>query len=337
MWRSEIVTIKEVAQQAGVSISTVSHVVNGTRFVSDDLKARVLSSMKDLDYQPNRIARSLRRKQTNSLGLIISDITNPFFAEIAWSIENISFLEKYSLFLCNTNSKYEKEVFYINQLSEWQVDGIILISPKIDTSYLKILEERNIPVVLVDNESPEGNYDVVKIDNYLGGKMAADHLIALGHKRIACISGPFMHNITYERVEGYKDSLREHGLIVDEKMILTGNFDVASGLQCANNFFEMDERPTAIFACNDQMAVGVIQSAAAHNLKVPDDISLVGFDDINLSRYTVPPLTTISQPLHEIGEQALNCMIEKIKDPNKSPKTITLNLRLAERQSTKRI
>ncbi len=293
--------------------------------------------MKDLNYQPNRLARSLRKKQTNFIGLIISDITNPFFAEIAWSIEYLSFLEKYSLILCSTNGEQEKEIFYINQLSEWRVDGIIMISPKISPSYLKILSERNIPVVLVDNESPYCNIDVIKVDNYRGGKIATEHLISLGHKRIACITGPYIENPSYDRVKGYKDALIEHEICMDEELILAGNFDMASGVQCADVLFEKKEKPTAIFACNDLMAVGVIQSAATHNLRVPEDLSVIGFDDITLAKHLVPPLTTIKQPLREIGEQALNCMMEIIEDPNKVCRTITLKVRLEKRESTQRI
>jgi LacI family transcriptional regulator len=315
----------------------VSHVINDTRFVSDELKTRVLSSMENLNYQPNLIARSLRKKKTNSIGLIISDIVNPFFSEIAWSIEYLSFVEKYSLFLCSTNGNEEKEIFYINQLSERQVDGIILISPQISTSYLKILEERNIPVVLVDNESPGCDVDVIRVDNYRGGKIATEHLVSLGHKKIACITGPFTENPSYDRVRGYKDVLNEHGIEVDEDLIIAGNFDVISGVQSADLLLEKEERPTAIFACNDLMAIGVVQSAAAHKIRVPQDLSVVGFDDITLARYIVPPLTTVKQPMREIGEQALKCIMEIIKNPNKTCRTITLNVRLEERQSTQMI
>lgn len=334
---SNIVTIKEVAKQAGVSVSTVSHVINETRFVSDELKTRVLASMDDLGYQPNRIARSLRKKQTNSIGLIISDITNPFFSEIAWSIEYLSYIEKYSLILCCTNGNQEKELFYIRQLSENQVDGIILISPKISASYLSLLEEREIPVVLVDNESPDANIDVIMVDNYHGGKLATEHLISLGHEKIACIAGPFTGNPTYDRVQGYKDTLIAHGITVRDDFILSGNFDVVSGVQCADTLLEKEEKPTAIFACNDMMAMGVIQSAVKHNLRVPDQLSVVGFDDISMAQYIVPPLTTIKQPLHEIGEAAVNSMMEVIKNPNKANKTIVLDVSLIERQSAKKI
>ena len=311
--------------------------INGTRFVSDELKSSVLSSMEDLSYQPNLIARSLRRKKTNSIGLIISDIVNPFFSEIAWSIEYLSFIEKYSLFLCSTNGNEEKEIFYINQLSEWQVDGIILISPKNCNAYLKILEDRNIPVVLVDNESPGCDVDMIGVDNYRGGLMATEHLISLGHEKIACTTGPFTDNPSYDRVRGYRDALNKHGIEVDEDLLIAGNFDVISGVQAANILLEKGQRPTAIFACNDLMAIGVIQSAAAHNLIVPKDLSVVGFDDITLAKYIVPPLTTVKQPLREIGEQALNSMIEIIKNPNKACRTITLSVRLEERQSTQTI
>ena len=311
--------------------------INETRFVSDELKANVLSAMEDLSYQPNLIARSLRKKKTNSIGLIVSDIVNPFFSEIAWSIEYFSFIEKYSLILCSTNGNEEKEIFYINQLSEWQVDGIILISPQISTSYLKILEDRNIPVVLVDNESPGCDVDVIRVDNYLGGKIATEHLVSLGHKKIACITGPFTGNPSYDRVRGYRDGLKKHGIEVDEDLIIAGNFDVISGVQSADLLLEKGGRPTAIFACNDLLAIGVVHSAAAHKIRVPQDLSVVGFDDITLARYIVPPLTTVKQPMREIGEQALECMTEKIKNPNKACRTITLNVRLEERQSTQMI
>lgn len=310
--------------------------INDTRYVSDELKKRVLSSMENLHYQPNRLARSLRKKKTNSIGLIISDITNPFFSEIAWSIEYLSFLKKYSLTLCSTNGNQEKEIFYINQLSEWQVDGIILISPKVSESYLRILNDRNIPVVLVDNEASSEVMDVIKIDNYNGGVLATEHLISLGHNRIACITGPFTENPSYDRVRGYKDTLNKHGIDVDKNLIQAGNFDVISGVRGADRLFENNTKPTAIFACNDLMAIGVIQSAATHSLRVPEDISVVGFDDINIAKYIVPPLTTIKQPMREIGEQAINCMIEIINKPNKNGRTIILNVRLEERQSTKK-
>lgn len=216
------------------------------------------------------------------------------------------------------------------------MDGIILITSKVNTSYLKILEDRNIPAVLIDNDLPDCKFDIVKIDNFHGGKMATEYLITLGHIDIACITGPYKENISYRRVEGFKQALRENNLSINDEFIIAGKFDVSSGAQCANILFNMDKIPTAIFACNDQMAVGVIQSAAAHDLNVPDDISVIGFDDINLARYTVPPLTTIGQPLREIGKQAINCILEKIQNPKKNPRVITLNLRLEVRGSTKK-
>ena len=319
-----------------MSVSTVSHVINSTRFVSEALRERVLASMDELGYQPNRIARSLRKKETNTIGLVISDITNPFFSEIAWSIEYLTYLEKYSLILCCTNGKEEKETFYINQLSERQADGIILISPKISTNYLKILEERNLPVVLVDNDSPGNGMDVIMVDNFRGGELAAEHLLSLGHTRIACVSGPFMYNPSFDRVKGFQAYLAEHNNKMPDEYIQKGNFDVYSGVDCANTLLELPDPPTAIFACNDMMAMGVIQSAAKHGLQVPEDLSVIGFDDISMAEYYVPPLTTIRQPMHEIGSESLNAMMESINNPNKSYKKITLDVQLIKRDSTKK-
>jgi len=335
--RGPIATIKEVAKEAGVSVSTVSHVINNTRFVSDDLKTRVLTSMEELGYQPNHIARSLRKKETDTIGLIISDITNPFFSEIAWSIEYLTYMEQYSLILCCTNGRVEKETFYINQLSERRVDGIILISPKISTDYLKILEDRDIPVVLVDNESPGNRMDVIMADNFQGGRLAAEHLTKLGHEKIACISGPFVDNPSYERVKGFLAVLKEKGLPMHEEYMRKGNFDVYSGVDRGKELVEMEDPPTAIFACNDMMAMGAIQAVVKHGLRVPDDISVVGFDDISMAEYFVPALTTIRQPMHEIGSEALKAMMESINIPDKSHRKITLDVHLIERDSTKQM
>jgi LacI family transcriptional regulator len=329
-----IATIKEVAEKAGVSVSTVSHVVNGTRYVSDDLKTKVLSVMECLDYQPNRIARSLRKKQTNSLGLIVADITNPFYSEIAWSIEYLSYIQKYSLMLCNSDGDPEKEQFYLNQLSQWQVDGIILVSSMIFPTRMISVGDGSLPIILIDHDCPGYDFDTILIDDFYAGKLATEHLIQLGHERIACITGSKENIPSYKRVYGYKAALEEHNLEVDPALIVRGDFNIISGVNCTNRLLEMENRPSAIFACNDLMAMGVMQSAFNHGIKIPDDLSVVGFDDIYWSKYTVPPLTTIKLPIHQLAEEAVNCFLNRIENPDNAFRSVTLEVQLEKRLST---
>ena len=329
-----ISTIKEVAEKAGVSVSTVSHVINGTRFVSDDLKNKVLSVMECLDYQPNRIARSLRKKQTNSLGLIVADITNPFYSEIAWSIEYLSYIQKYSVMLCNSDGDPEKEQFYLNQLSQWQVDGIILVSSMIFPTRMISVGDGNLPIILIDHDCPGYDFDTVLIDDFYAGKLATEHLIRLGHKRIACITGSKETIPSYKRVYGYKASLEANGLEYDPALVLRGDFNIISGVNCTNRLLEMENRPTAIFACNDLMAMGVMQSAYTHGLKIPDDLSVVGLDDIYWSKYTVPPLTTIKLPVHQLAEEAVKNLLSRIENPDKASRTVMMEVHLENRAST---
>ncbi|MDK2981238.1 MAG: LacI family transcriptional regulator [Chloroflexota bacterium] len=329
-----ISTIKEVAEKAGVSVSTVSHVINGTRFVSDDLKNKVLSVMECLDYQPNRIARSLRKKQTNSLGLIVADITNPFYSEIAWSIEYLSYIQNYSVMLCNSDGDPEKEQFYLNQLSQWQVDGIILVSSMIFPTKMISVGDGSLPIILIDHDCPGYDFDTVLIDDFYAGKLATEHLIQLGHQRIACITGSKETIPSYKRVYGYKAALEAAGLEYDPALVVRGDFNIISGVNCTNRLLELENRPTAIFACNDLMAMGVMQSAYVKGLRIPDDLSVVGLDDIYWSKYTVPPLTTIKLPVHQLAEEAVKSFLSRVESPDKASRTVTLEVHLENRAST---
>lgn len=315
-------------------MSTVSHVINGTRYVSDELKNRVQSVMECLDYQPNRIARSLRKKQTNSLGLIVADITNPFYSEIAWSIEYLSYTQKYSVMLCNSDGDPEKEQFYLNQLSQWQVDGIILVSSMIFPTRSISVGDGSVPLILIDHNCPGYDFDTVVIDDFYAGRLAAEHLVKLGHKRIACITGSKETIPSYNRVYGYKAVLEENGLEYDPALVLRGDFNIISGMNCANRLLDLENPPTAIFAVNDLMAIGVMQSAFNHGLKIPDDLSVVGLDDIYWSKYTLPPLTTIKLPIHQMAEEAVKCFVNRMENPNKACRMITLEVHLEERSST---
>ena len=307
--------------------------INDTRFVSDELKNKVLSVMECLDYQPNRIARSLRSKKTHSLGLIIADITNPFYSEIAWSIEYLSYLQKYSVMLCNSDGDPEKEQFYLNQLSQWQVDGIILVSSTIFPTRKIPVGDGSIPLILIDHDCPGYDFDTVVIDDFYAGRLATEHLVKLGHKRIACITGGREYLPSYKRVHGYKAVLEENGIAYDPQLVARGDFNIISGMNCANRLLELENPPTAIFAVNDLMAMGVMQSAFNHSLLIPHDLSVVGLDDIYWSKYTVPPLTTIKLPIHQLAEEAVKCFISRMENPDKACRTVTLEVHLEVRGS----
>lgn len=329
-----MVTVKEVAELSGVSVSTVSHVVNGTRFVSEGLKNRVLSAMEQLHYRPNRLAKSLRSKHTSSLGLLIADITNPYYSEMAWNIEYLCYLQNYSVMLCNSDGSPSKEEFYINRLMEWQVDGIIIISPAVLPARINGLLTMDLPVILIDSDSQDYGLDSVSVDNFSGGVMAANHLISLGHKRIACINGARENVTNNERVNGFRSAMEAAGLDVDEDLIVTSDFEVVCGMQNALKLLDNETPPTAIFACDDLMAYGAVQAVYSKGLKVPQDLSVVGFDDIYLSKYTVPPLTTIKQPLYELSEEAVNCFFDRMENPDRLARKIRLDLQLEIRGST---
>jgi LacI family transcriptional regulator len=293
--------------------------------------------MEELSYRPNAVARSLRRKESRIIGLVLPDNTNPYFAEIAWSIEFASRNQGYSVILCNSDGDVAKEAFYINVLIENQVDGVILVAAGESTANFMKLEERRIPTVMVDRNSPNVNTDSIQIDNAVYGEIATAHLIDLGHKRIACITGPHEVTPSFDRVDGYKRALKKNEMPLDENYIVRGDFKPYGGYLAACKLIELKEPPTAVFACNDLMAYGVVHAASERGLKVPDDLSVVGFDDIYLSTYFNPPLTTIKQPRIEMGEEAVNSLILRMKDHERYARSILLKAELIKRSSTKRL
>lgn len=326
--------MRDVAERAGVSITTVSHVVNETRPVSDELRQRVLAAMDELGYQPNRLARSLRCGETHTIGIVVPDSANPFFAEVARGIEDTSFEHRYSLILCNSDGDLEKELFYTNVLTEKQVDGILFVAAGVSTEHIRALQERGMPVVVVDREIPSVSVDEVLTDNARGGWLAARHLLELGHHRFGCITGPSNLTPSAERVTGCRQALGEAGIPVEERLIVKGDFQYESGYQAARQLLAMDDPPTAIFACNDLMAVGAISAAVELGRKVPDDLSVVGFDDVRLASFTNPPLTTVVQPKYEMGVIAATMLLERMRNCDMPPRRRMFDTTLVIRQST---
>lgn len=327
-------TIREVAESAGVSYATVSHVINNTRFVTQETRDRVLTAMTALNYRPNALARSLRQGKTNTIGLVLPDSANPFFAEISRSIEDEAFKKGYSVFLCNTELDTERELFYVDVLSKKQVDGIIFVAAGDQSDSLDYLRRENMPVVLIDRNLPNVQVDVVLTDHQLGGYLATRHLIGLGHQRIACIAGPSTITPSAERITGYQKALEEAGLPCDENLILRGDYHAQSGLDVTNAILNMTPRPTAIFALNDLMALGALRAASEAGYSIPKDLAVVGYDDLELSRFTSPPLTTISQPKKEISAQAVSLLVQRLSGKSESPSRVVLPPQLIVRRST---
>jgi LacI family transcriptional regulator len=329
-------TIRQVADKAGVSATTVSHVINNTRFVSEVLRERVQRAMTELNYRPNALARSLRLGETHTLGLILPDSANPFFAEIGHAIEAAAFERGYSVILCNTENDPTKELLYTNVLENRQVDGMIFVAAGGNHEALSGIVRNGLPLVVVDRDLGSLGLDAVTTNNYLGGLLATRHLIELGHTVIGCITGPSDLTPSAERVTGYGDALKEAQLEIRGALLVRGDFHVPSGLAAATRLLQQDPRPTALFVCNDLMAIGALHAAAKLGLNVPDDVAIVGFDDIELASYTIPPLTTVCQPKQEIGHTAIQLILDRIESPALPPRHEILHPQLMIRGSSMR-
>ena len=329
-----MVTIREVAESAGVSYATVSHVINNTRVVSQETRERVLAAMAALNYRPNALARSLRQGKTNTIGLVLPDSANPFFAEISRGIEDEAFKKGYSVFLCNTELDMQRELFYVDVLSKKQVDGIIFVAAGDQADSLEFLRHEGLPVVMIDRDLPNVEVDAVLTDHQLGGFLATRHLIELGHKRIACIAGPSSITPSAERMTGYRKALEQAGLPYDETLVLRGDYHAQSGMEITHAILKMDPRPTAVFASNDLMALGALRAAAEAGYSVPRDLAVIGYDDLELAKFTNPPLSTIAQPKKEIGTQAVNLLVDRITRKNRPPSRLVLAPELIVRRST---
>ena len=327
-------TIREVAESAGVSYATVSHVINNTRWVSQETRERVLAAMDALNYRPNALARSLRQGKTNTIGLVLPDSANPFFAEISRSIEDEAFKKGYSVFLCNTELDTERELFYVDVLSKKQVDGIVFVAAGDQADSLDFLVRRNMPVVMIDRNLPNVDVDAVLTDNQLGGFLATRHLLELGHTRIACIAGPSSITPSAERIIGYRRALEEAGLPFDESLVMRGDYHARSGMEITHSLLQMTPRPTAIFSLNDLMAIGALRAAAEAGCSVPKDLAVVGYDDLEIAHFTNPPLTTIAQPKKEIGAQAVTLLVDRMSRKSTPPNRIVLAPELIVRRST---
>lgn len=331
---AKISTIRDVAEKAGVSVTTVSHVINKTRFVSEDLLKRVNDAISELNYQPSGLARSLRTKASGCIGVIIPDNTNPFFAEVVRGIEAYCYKQGYSVFLCNSDDDPDKEYNYIKLLREKGVDGMVLVSTENNSESLELLDQGKIPKVIIDREVECMNSDSVLVDNLDGGYKATKHLLDLGHTRIGCIKGSSQITPSAQRLDGYLKALTEAGITIESSLIKTGDFKSQSGGDCITQLMKQPDPPTAAFVCNDLMAFGAFAAARQLGISVPDELSIVGFDDIAMASMIIPSLSTIAQPKRELGETGATLLLKRIKNRNIEKSTIVLRPLLVVRESS---
>ncbi|MDB5982644.1 MAG: LacI family transcriptional regulator [Pseudomonas sp.] len=307
-------TIKDVAALAGISYTTVSHVLNKTRPVSEEVRLKVEAAIVALDYVPSAVARSLKAKSTLTIGLLIPNGVNPYFAELARGIEDYCERNGFCVILCNSDDNPDKQRSYLRLLLEKRVDGLIVSSVGSDADMTQGLAAVRTPMVVVDRGLDGVTADLVRIDHELGGYLATCHLIELGHQHIACICGPAQTSVAQMRLAGYRRAMREAQLSVPDEWVVESDFTSPGGYQAAVQLLN-DHRPTAIFAGNDMIGIGVLRAAAERNIRVPSELSLVGFDDIQMSRYLYPALTTVGQSILQLGEMAAEVLLRRIATP----------------------
>jgi LacI family transcriptional regulator len=327
------ITIVDIAQKLGVSYTSVSRALTGKKGVGPETRKRILAEAEKLGYQPNALARGLVSKSTSTVGLLIPDITNPFFPEVARGVEEACRQAGYNLFLCNSNWDRDQERRCLEALQKNRVDGLI-INPS-SAANVGFIEKMRIPVVFLNTKIDDRKTSYVGIDNALGAGMAVDHLLACGYKRIAFIGGTDQSYSNVQRQAGYVGALRLHGLAVEEGLILNGSFDTDSGYQLARRLLESPNPPDAIVAGNDIIALGVLQYTQEKRLAVPQDFGLVGFDDIYAAGLPQVQLTTIALPKRQLGRQAFSMLLEKMGTPDTPSAQYVIQPQLVVRNTTR--
>jgi LacI family transcriptional regulator len=336
------ITIFDVARASGVSYSTVSRVLNDFAFVKSSTREKVLSTASELGYVANLQARSLAGGKSNLIGMVVPNLDNAYVNVLSQSIDEALSSAGYDLMVYTTHRKKGKEAQFVNTLMGGLSDGLLLVVPVIDyetleSSYLELLRQRQFPYVLIGQIDEQKKSTVVDSSNWQGGYEATRYLIELGHKKIAFITGFMAIHSARERLAGYQAALQEAGLAVDERLIVEGDFQVNGGYKAAQRLLELSPRPTAIFASNDVSAFGAMDALRHAGLNVPKDMSVIGFDDVPQASTIYPKLTTVRQPLGEMGHLAVKLLLEQINHSETNPKQITLETSLIIRDSCRRV
>ncbi|EHK9126493.1 substrate-binding domain-containing protein [Vibrio parahaemolyticus] len=328
-------TMKDIAKLAGVSTSTVSHVINKTRFVSEEISERVNNAAKELNYYaPSALARSLKVNRTKTIGMLVTTSTNPFFGEVVKGVERSCYHKGYSLILCNTEGDNERMRQSINTLLQKRVDGLILMCSSLEGERIDVFERYpDIPVVVMDWGPMLFTSDKIQDNSLRGGYLAAKYLIDCGHTEIGCITGPLIKHQAQMRYEGYKRAMNEAGLAFNADWIIESDFECEGGYQAFKKMAQRGALPSSIFVSNDMMAMGVINAANELSIKVPDDLSIIGYDDIHIAKFMSPSLTTIHQPKYRLGQAAVETLVRRLDDKSNEAQVVQLEPTLVVRNS----
>jgi DNA-binding LacI/PurR family transcriptional regulator len=329
------VTMRQIADRAKVSIGTVSHVINQTAAVRPKLRERVLDAIRNMGYLPSALAQGLRKKRTNMLGMVIPDITNPFFPGVVRGVEDVAYKRSFRVILCNADNDPSKEAAYVRELRSYHIAGLLIIpAAGADIAgHLRAYASASVPVVCIDRVPDGWKGDAVVVANAEGACLATRHLIQMGHQRLAVIAGPLRLTNAAERLKGFTRALNEARIKIEPEFVQEARFDAVSGYQAALRLLRMLPRPTAIFACNDLMAFGALQAARELGIRCPEDLSIAGFDSLEFTNLTDPSLTSVYQPGYQLGATAARLLLQRIDGMRSAPKKVVLQTELKKRNS----
>jgi LacI family transcriptional regulator len=328
-------TIYDIAREAGVSATTVSKVINNKGRISEKTKAKIMKIMEDLHYQPSVLASAMKGKNTFTIGIIIPDMNNPVYSEYLKLIEAYGRELGFSILICNTNNDPEKEEEQVTLFRQRQVDGFIIASKFKNDKVLKELINKNFPIVLFALERPELSIDCVTIDDFLGGYKVTEYLLSLGHRQIGVMTEDAVSSL--ERVKGYKQALSNADVEYSEKLIYQSETIIERAVEQAGKLLDNQDRPTAIFGCNDVLAIGTIMAAKQRGIKIPNELSVIGFDNTFMCKIVEPQLSSVAAPLGEMGRKAMDLLISKIDKTNNLKQRIKMLPDLVIRETTARV
>ena len=328
-----MVTIKDVADLAGVSSSTVSRVLNNREYIKVETREKVLSAMNDLEYKPNRLARGLRFNTSRIIGLIISDIQNPFFTRLVRAVEDVAYKNNYALILANTDEDFQKEEFNVELMISERVAGVIVTPTREYNCPVRNLLINKIPVVSVDRRTLDCNVDTVVLDNVNASRKLIEHLLSMNHRRIGAILGSSDVTTGRERLIGYFEAFNTQNIPVDKALIKQSMPKEEDGYSLAHELLELDDPPTAIYTGNNLLALGTMRAIKERGLIIPDDVSMVSFDDSKWAQLVQPSITVVAQPTYEMGKVAAELVMRRIADRKCPIETIMLDSEILYRES----
>ncbi len=326
-----LATIKDVAKLAGVAVSTASIALNGKDKVSEDTKQKVLEAAKQLNYQKNGVAMDLKRSSTKTIALILNDLSGPFYSELIKGVQEVTIANGYDLIACSSLGGPDSTA--VKFLKEKRVDGVIILASNVNDDIIETSQRKRFPIVLLDRYLEGDCLLNVHVDNEQGGYLATKHLLDQGHRKVAYISGSNHSVDNQNRFNGYKRALEEHGIPYEKKWNISGNFTRDGGYSATKTLIVQGDLPTGIFYANDEMAIGGLKAFKEKEIIVPNDISVIGFDDIQIAEYVSPPLTTVRQPKYEMGTLATHILFQALADEQLNQKYYKLSTELIIRKS----